>query len=119
MNNMTFVWDDCFWTSKAKLRAWAGFKNFKAGSRRPSDGTVQIVFAPEGRGEGELTGEELRLIDQFVKTEADFEIRIGSSGEGISQPPISIRLFGSRKKSNNARHPLASRSSGVSMPAYS
>src|SRR5947209_5841185 len=71
MNNLTFVWDDYFWTSKAKFQAWVGFKNFGTGSRKPSDGTVRIVFAPEGRGEGELTDEELRLIDRFVKNEPE------------------------------------------------
>lgn len=68
MSHMNFVWDDYFWTSKTKLPAWAGFR---AGSRKPSDGIVQIVFAPEGRGEGELTAEELRLMDQFVKNEPE------------------------------------------------
>jgi len=71
MNKLTFVWDDYFWISKTKLKSWEGFKTFRAGSRRPSDGTVQIVFAPEGRGGDELDTGELRLIDQFVKNEPE------------------------------------------------
>src|SRR6266446_2174519 len=71
MNSLTFVWDEYWWVSTGKLLGWAGFKNFRVGSRRPSDGTVKIVFAPEGRGEEELTGAERRLIDQFIENEPE------------------------------------------------
>ena len=71
MNTLTFVWDEYWWVSTAKLAGWAGFKNFRVGSRKPSDGTVRIVFAPEGRGDEALTGEERGLIEQFMKNEPE------------------------------------------------
>jgi hypothetical protein len=76
MNDLTFVWDDYCWASTAKLSGWAGFQN-RTGhygsvkSRKPSDGTVRIVFAPEGRGEEELNAEERRLVDRFMKKEPE------------------------------------------------
>lgn len=36
----------------------------------PSDGTVQILFAPEGRGEGPLSGREIDLVKWVIDHQA-------------------------------------------------
>jgi hypothetical protein len=76
MSTLTFTWDDHCWVSTAKFPDWAGFQNRtghygSSGSRNPSDGTIRIVFAPEGRGEEELNAGEHRLIDQFITDEPE------------------------------------------------
>jgi hypothetical protein len=76
MSKITFVREEYFWVSTTRLAGWVGFQNRTGpygsiGSRNASDGTVRIVFAPEGRGEEELNSEELLLVDQFIKTESD------------------------------------------------
>jgi hypothetical protein len=76
MHMLTFVWDEYCWVSTAKLSSWAGFQNRTGhygtvGSRESSDGTVRIVFAPEGRDEKELTCEERRLVDRFIENEPE------------------------------------------------
>jgi hypothetical protein len=74
MKELKFVWDKYCWVSTAKLLSWAGFQDRSgaygsAGARKASDGTVRIVFAPEGRGKEELNREERRLIDHFIEQE--------------------------------------------------
>lgn len=70
-----FKWDEYFWVTSAKLPAWAGYqiRNGAYGSvsaNGRSDGTVQILFAPEGRDEGPLTNEEIRLVKWVIDNQA-------------------------------------------------
>jgi len=74
MKELKFVWDQYYWVSKVKLSSWAGFQNRSGaygsvGARKASDGTIRIVFAPEGRGRGKekLNNEERRLVDKFIE----------------------------------------------------
>ncbi|MFO1005493.1 MAG: hypothetical protein U0929_06030 [Planctomycetaceae bacterium] len=66
-----FKWVEFFWVTSAKLPAWAGYQirrgpygSLSANGR--SDGTVRIIFAPEGRGEGSLSNEEIRLVKWLI-----------------------------------------------------
>jgi hypothetical protein len=66
-----FNWDQHFWVTSAKLPAWAGYQirsgpygNVSAQGR--SDGTVQILFAPEGRDEGPLSDRERDLVKWLI-----------------------------------------------------
>jgi hypothetical protein len=67
--------DDLFWTASAVLSSWKGFQNRNGtygaqGSPMPSDGSVRIVFAPEGRGIEALTDSEKSSIAWVVDNEA-------------------------------------------------
>ena len=75
-NELKFVWDKYYWVSEAKLSSWAGFQNRSGaygsvGAREASDGTVRIVFAPEGRGEEKLNNDERRLVEKFIEQEPE------------------------------------------------
>lgn len=70
-----FKWDDYFWVTAAKLPAWAGYQirngpysSVSANGR--SDGIVQILFAPEGRGEEPLTNQEIGLVKWVIDHQA-------------------------------------------------
>lgn len=74
-----FQWDEYFWITSARLPAWSGYQRRSGsyGSRSAedeadtrSDGTVQILFAPEGRGEGPLTDEEIALVQWVIDHQA-------------------------------------------------
>jgi hypothetical protein len=71
-----FVLEDrAWWTATARLPSWAGFQA-RAGaygaksSKHPSDGTVRVCFAPEGRGAEPLDPSELSLVGWFFEHEA-------------------------------------------------
>lgn len=70
-----FKWDDYFWVTSAKLPAWAGYQirngpygRISANGR--TDGTVQILFAPEGRGDGPLSDREVSLVKWVIDSQA-------------------------------------------------
>ncbi len=70
-----FKWDEYFWVTSAKLPAWSGYqiRNGSYGSvskNGRSDGTVQILFAPEGRDEGPLSERELDLVKWVIDHQA-------------------------------------------------
>ena len=59
------------WVAQAKLSVWAGYQarlgNYGAKSaEQMSDGSLSIIFAPEGRDTEPLTKEELKLVDWFL-----------------------------------------------------
>jgi|SRR6185437_1384429 len=67
--------DNPWWTTKAILPSWKGFQSRKGsyGAQDTivaSDGTVKIVFAPEGRGNEPLTSSEISAIDWVIEHEA-------------------------------------------------
>src|SRR5689334_1518142 len=67
--------DDLWWTTEAVLPSWAGFQSRKGpyGSRDTavlSDGSVKIVFAPEGRGREPLKSSEISSIIWAIENEA-------------------------------------------------
>lgn len=66
-----FDWDDYFWITSAKLPAWAGYQvrggaYGSVSAKGASDGTVKILFAPEGRRDGPLTDEEVGLVKWVI-----------------------------------------------------
>ena len=70
-----FAWDGYFWVTSAKLAAWAGYqiRNGPYGvvsEHGVSDGTVRIVFAPEGRGDAPLAKNEINLVRWLIENQA-------------------------------------------------
>ena len=70
-----FKWDDYFWVTSANLPAWQGYqiRNGPYGSvsnAGRSDGTVQILFAPEGRDDAALSEHEIELVKWVVDNQA-------------------------------------------------
>jgi hypothetical protein len=62
-----FAWDNHFWTTTVTLPVWRGFQSRRApygaeDSTEPSDGSVELVFAPEGRDESPLRESEVALV---------------------------------------------------------
>ena len=71
----SFTWDGFFWVTSAKLPAWSGYQirdgaYGSVSSKRPSDGTVRIVFAPEGREEAPLSKSEIDLVRWLVENQS-------------------------------------------------
>ena len=67
--------DDLWWTTTAVFPSWKGFQSRGGAygaqdSAMPSDGTVRIVFAPEGRGIELLTNSEKSSIGWAIDNEA-------------------------------------------------
>ena len=67
-----FVWDEFFWVSSARLPSWTGYQVCgdaygAVSDDGASDGTVKLLFAPEGRGEGPLTEDEIHMIQWVVE----------------------------------------------------
>jgi len=71
-----FKWDGYFWVTSAKLAAWSGYQvrygpYGDVSDDNGSDGTIKIVFAPEGRGKGvPLTAHEIELVKWVVDHQA-------------------------------------------------
>jgi hypothetical protein len=67
--------DDIWWTTDAVLPSWRGFQARSGAygaqsSAEPSDGSVHIVFAPEGRGQEPLTEAEVASVYWVLDNEA-------------------------------------------------
>jgi len=76
--------DDAWWTAVVLLPSWKGFQSRRSayGSQDsviPSDGIVQIVFAPEGRGNEPLTDSEMSLVRWVIDHEASISGALLSS----------------------------------------
>jgi hypothetical protein len=66
---------DTWWTATVILPSWRGFQRRGGAygardSTTPSDGSVQMVFAPEGRGNEPLASAELASIIWVIENEA-------------------------------------------------
>lgn len=67
--------EDLWWITDVVLPSWAGFQSrhgpyASQDAPEPSDGSVRIVFAPEGRGIEPLTDEEVASVAWVVQNEA-------------------------------------------------
>ena len=76
--------DDTWWTAVVLLPSWKGFQSRKGayGSQDSviaSDGIVQIVFAPEGRGNAPLTDSEISSVRWVIDHEASISSVLLSS----------------------------------------
>jgi hypothetical protein len=66
-----FTWDEYFWVTTANLPAFAGYQ-IRGGAygsisaEGTSDGTVKLLFAPEGRADGPLKPDEVQLVQWVV-----------------------------------------------------
>jgi hypothetical protein len=65
---------DLWWGTHLRLPSWAGYQSRLGpyGSRdksQPSDGSVRLIFAPEGRGLEPLSEKEIQLISWFEENE--------------------------------------------------
>lgn len=73
---MNFKLDDhgFSWVAATILPSWNGYLDCTGayggpGTSKSSDGSVEIVFAPEGRDASSLTEQEVSLIDWFLENE--------------------------------------------------
>ncbi|MDJ0847181.1 MAG: hypothetical protein QNK04_02255 [Myxococcota bacterium] len=55
-----FAWDEFFWKTRVMLPPALGLETGNA------EGSVDLVFAPEGRDEGPLTGAEIALVQWLL-----------------------------------------------------
>ena len=73
-----FAWDGSFWNATVRLPTWQGFQSRRGpyGSKdsdRFSDGSVALIFAPEGRDESPLIESELRLARWAVRNAEEMQ----------------------------------------------
>ena len=66
--------DDLWWAAQICLRSWAGYQSRRGpygsiNTPMPSDGTVSLIFAPEGRGIEPLNVKEEQLVSWFMHNE--------------------------------------------------
>jgi hypothetical protein len=71
-----FKLDKHWWTANVVLSSWVGFQDASgpygaAASDHPSDGSVRLVVAPEGRGPEPLTQAEITSVDWLLEHEAE------------------------------------------------
>lgn len=67
--------DELWWEAELRLPSWADYQSRlgEYGSkdkREPSDGSVVLIFAPEGRGIEPLKEQEMRLVKWFEQNES-------------------------------------------------
>ncbi len=74
---MDFKLDDYgfSWVAETTLPSWKGYLDRTGayggpGAGASSDGSVELVFAPEGRDASPMTAQELSLVSWFLKNEA-------------------------------------------------
>jgi hypothetical protein len=70
-----FDWNEHFWVTSAKLPSWAGYQirngpYGRVSQKGRSDGTVHVVFAPEGRDNSPLSNYETNLVKWLIDHEA-------------------------------------------------
>jgi len=68
---LKFHLDDFFWTANAQLPSWAGYQTRRGAygsvsSSAPSDGSVTVTFAPEGRDTAPLLPDELASVQWLL-----------------------------------------------------
>lgn len=70
-----FKFEEFFWVAETRLDVWAGFRGKDAWHRKigtnNNAGEVEIIFAPEARGEEPLSTRELELIQVFIDTHVE------------------------------------------------
>ncbi|MGA3373800.1 MAG: hypothetical protein ABSC48_18805 [Terracidiphilus sp.] len=75
---------DYCWTTTAVFPSWKGFQSRRGAygaqdQADPSDGTVQIVFAPEGRGIKPLSASEIASVVWVIENETSISEALISS----------------------------------------
>lgn len=69
-----FEFDDFFWGADVQLPSWAGFRDASRAygglTDKSSNGSTRITYAPEGRDDAPLNGDELAQVRWFLDHEA-------------------------------------------------
>ena len=77
LDRADFFWHECFWKATVCLPDWGGFQSRRGPSATkdlsPSDGTIEIVFAPEGRDDSPLKESEIDLVRWAVRNSAEMQ----------------------------------------------
>jgi hypothetical protein len=73
-----FVWNGSFWQAAVRLPCWEGFQSRHGAygckdTDQASDGSVTLIFAPEGRDESPLLDSELQLARWAVQHAPDMQ----------------------------------------------
>ncbi|WP_052737558.1 hypothetical protein [Grimontia sp. AD028] len=73
--------EDLWWQAKANLPSWNGFQSIGGlcGSNdenSASDGTVTVLFAPEGRDASPLNREEVESVIWVLENESDISVNL-------------------------------------------
>ncbi len=68
----SFSWDEYFWKTTVSLPMWSGFQSRGGAygardSESPPDGTIEVVFAPEGRNDSPLRDSEIQMVRWAVQ----------------------------------------------------
>ena len=75
LNEDDFTWDGYAWTTEVKLSSWCGFQSRRGDyasrdSAAPSDGAVEVIFAPEGRNNSPLEKAEVDLVNWAIRNDS-------------------------------------------------
>lgn len=86
-----------WWGAELRLRSWIGYQSRRGpyGARDklgPSDGTVELSFAPEGRGSEPLTEQERNLLSWFERNEPRISEAVKAAVIQWCSPQSSERL---------------------------
>jgi hypothetical protein len=78
------IQDDLWWGARLRLASWVDYQSRfgSYGSKDtavPSDGSVTLIFAPEGRELEPLTDAEMRLVSWFEQNEPDVSAAVKAS----------------------------------------
>lgn len=73
-----FIFDEFFWKTTVMLPTWRGFQSRRGpygakNGESTSDGTVDVVFAPEGRDEAPLRDSEIEFVRWAVEHESQMQ----------------------------------------------
>ena len=73
---LEFQLGEYFWTAKARLPSWAGYQSRHGAygavsSEDPSDGSVTVTFAPEGRDTSPLKEDELASVQWLLDHDSE------------------------------------------------
>jgi hypothetical protein len=78
------IQDDFWWGVRLQLSSWAGYQSrlgpYGAIDKpKPSDGSLRLIFAPEGRDVEPLSEQELKLINWFEQNEPQVSTAVKQS----------------------------------------
>jgi hypothetical protein len=78
LSRSDFQWDGQFWTVAVRVPSWTDFLNhrdavFSRRSADPQDGTVSLVFAPEGRDDAPMREAEVELARWPLRREREMQ----------------------------------------------
>lgn len=91
------IQDDLWWGARLRLRSWGGYQSRygpygSIDKPEPSDGTVDLIFAPEARGLEPMTQAEMALVDWFESNENDVSAAVKAGIIAWCSPNSSERM---------------------------